>query len=251
MITIKDLVFGYSKKRAVLNGVNFSAGKGEIVSILGPNGCGKSTFLKLLLKFFYAGRGMVSVDGTDVRDITRAELARIFSYVPQSHTGVFSYRVIDVVLMGRTNGGHWYRYGKNDYAAARDALETLHIADFSDRIYLHLSGGERQLVLIARALVQKAEYIIMDEPVSGLDYGNQYILLDLIKKLSRAGHSILMTTHYPEHARFLGGRALLLKEGRVIADGNTDTVIHRASIGKLYNMSQGLLDAVMPAIPNC
>jgi iron complex transport system ATP-binding protein len=244
MIVVKDLVFGYAKNRAVLNGVNFTAGKGEIVSILGPNGCGKSTLLKLLLKFFPAGRGMVSVGGADVRDLARAELARIFSYVPQAHNGVFSYSVLDVVLMGRTNGGRWYRYGKNDYAAAREALETLHIAGFSDRLYLHLSGGERQLVLIARALAQRSEYIIMDEPASGLDYGNQYILLDLIKKLAAGGHSILLTTHYPEHARFLGGRALLMKDGRIIADGRTDAVIRRESVRTLYNMSEELLRSI-------
>ncbi|MDR3325505.1 MAG: ABC transporter ATP-binding protein [Spirochaetaceae bacterium] len=246
MIEVKDLVFGYGKRRTVLNGVNFSAGRGEVVSILGPNGCGKSTLLKVLLGFFAAGRGMVCVDGVDVRAVRRRQMARIFSYVPQSHNGVFSYSALDVVLMGRTNGVGWHRYGKADHEAARRALETLRIAGFADRLYLHLSGGERQLVLIARALAQGAQYIVMDEPASGLDYGNQYVLLEAIQRLSCAGHSILLTTHCPEHARFLGGRALLMKEGRVIADGDADAVIHRASIGALYGMSAELLDRVLP-----
>ena len=218
MIDVENLSFGYSADKSVLNNISFSAGRGEIINILGPNGCGKSTLIKLILGFLPFKQGSIKIDGDDINKIARADMASRLSYVPQLHSGTFSYAVIDVVLMGRLTQSPWYKYTKEDYEKAYYALERLKIGHYAERQYLHLSGGERQLVLIARSIAQNTAYFIMDEPVSGLDYGNQFMLLQTIKELAGEGLSFLLTTHHPEHAVFLGGRALLIKEGQIVAD---------------------------------
>ncbi|WP_010261962.1 ABC transporter ATP-binding protein [Treponema primitia] len=246
MITVQNLSFSYLKNKPIIEDISFTAGKGEIINILGPNGCGKTTLLKIMLGFMPTARNMISIDGTDIRDINRSRMAKIFSYVPQLHLGVFSYPVLDVVLMGRVSMSPWYKYNDEDYRIAHEALEKMGLTEYSQRLYLHLSGGERQLVLIARALAQGAQYFIMDEPVSGLDYGNQFLLLQVIRDLAEQGQSIILTTHHPEHALFLGGRALLIKHGRVMADGPTREVINTDSICALYNMPRELLKDIWP-----
>jgi iron complex transport system ATP-binding protein len=242
MIEVRNLSFGYSKNRQVLKDVSFNAGKGEIVNILGPNGCGKSTLIKIILGFLSVKRGMVKIDGRDAQDIKRHEMASLLSYVPQLHSGVFSYTVLDVVLMGRITRSPWYKYTDKDYEIAYAALDRVRLRKFADRSYLHLSGGERQLVLIARALTQNSTYFIMDEPVTGLDYGNQFLLLQVIKELSEEGLSFLLTTHHPEHAVFLGGRALLIKDGQLMGDGIPYEVITTNCICNLYNMPRELVE---------
>ena len=242
MIDVGNLSFSYSKDTPVLKNISFKADKGEILNILGPNGCGKSTLIKIILGFLPVEKGMVSIDGRDVNDITRKEAAKKLSYVPQQHRGVFSYPVLDVVLMGRLSQSPWYKYTGEDYEAARAALEKVKIEKYAERSYLHLSGGERQLVLIARALAQKSSYFIMDEPVTGLDYGNQFRLLQTVKELSEGGLTFILTTHHPEHAVFLGGRALLIKEGALIGDGEPYKVITTNCICNLYNMPREMVE---------
>ncbi|QAR33514.1 ABC transporter ATP-binding protein [Geovibrio thiophilus] len=244
MIEVSGLHFGYSRKKSVLNGVSFRVGKGEIVNILGPNGCGKSTLIKLILGFMHAESGVISINGRDIRSIGRKRLASLVSYVPQMHSGVFSYSVLDVVLMGRVSMSPWYKYKEEDYEYAQRALTRLNLSHYAERPYLHLSGGERQLVLIARALAQKAEYFIMDEPVSGLDYGNQFLLLQVIKELSQEGLTVILTTHHPEHAVFLGGRSLLIKNGEVMGDGPSEDTINANCVCSLYNMPRSLVEQV-------
>lgn len=242
MISVENVSFGYTKNNIILNDVSFSAGRGEIINILGPNGCGKSTLIKLILGFLPIKKGSVTINGDNIKKISRKEMASRLSYVPQLHSGTFSYSVIDVVLMGRLTKSPWYRYTEKDYEKAYAALERLKLTDYADRQYLHLSGGERQLVLIARSLVQNTAYFVMDEPVSGLDYGNQFMLLQTIKELSEEGLSFLITTHHPEHALFLGGRALLIKGGRIIEDGEPEKVITTGSVGRLYNMPHDVVE---------
>ena len=242
MIDVTGLSFGYSNRSQVLKDVSFKAGRGEIINILGPNGCGKSTLIKTILGFLKVERGMVKIKGHDIRDLSRHEMADMLSYVPQHHAGVFSYSVLDLVLMGRYTTSPWHSYSDEDYESAYTALDRVRMRKHAERAYLHLSGGERQLILIARALAQKAEYFIMDEPVSGLDYGNQFMLLQVIKELSEEGLSFILTTHHPEHAVFLGGRSLLIKEGKVMGDGESYDVITTNCICNLYNMPRELVE---------
>jgi iron complex transport system ATP-binding protein len=241
VIEVSNLSFGYSKERTILKSLSFNAGKAEIINILGPNGCGKSTLIKALLGFFSVKKGMVRYNGQDITAIKRKDMAKLTSYVPQLHIGAFSYSVLDVVLMGRAPfAGR--AYSKQDYAAAYEALERVKMKDFAERSYLYLSGGERQLVIIARSLAQRAEYFLMDEPVAGLDYGNQYLLLSVIKQLAEEGMTIILSTHHPEHALFLEGRSILIKDGAIVGDGTSETIINIKTISKLYGISETLIE---------
>jgi len=240
MIEIQNLTLGYPKSPSVLKDFSLRIGKGEIVSILGPNGCGKTTLLKAILRFLPIPPGCLLLDGQPLEKIKRRDLARRLAYVPQHHHGVFSYSVLDVVLMGRTAGSPRLKFSAEDHDLAKAALERVHFGHLASRSYLELSGGERQLVLIARALAQNCAYLIMDEPVSSLDYGNQFRLLDLIGELSADdnGPAIVLTTHQPEQAVYLDGRAVLLEDGRLIADGPVKSVITPERMRALYRLPE-------------
>jgi iron complex transport system ATP-binding protein len=238
MIEIRDLTLGYHKSPPVLKALSLCIGKGEVVSILGPNGCGKTTLLRALLRFLPAPPGRLDLDGRPLEKITRRDLARRLAYVPQHHHGVFNFPALDVVLMGRTAASPRLRFSAKDYDLARAALERVRLGHLAKRSYLELSGGERQLVLIARALAQNCAGLIMDEPASSLDYGNQFHLLDLIGELSADGPAIILTTHQPEQAVYLGGRAVLLEDGRLIADGPAKSVITPGRVRDLYRLPE-------------
>jgi ABC-type cobalamin/Fe3+-siderophores transport systems, ATPase components len=240
MIEVRNLSFRYLGGPPVLEGVTLAIPRGEVVNILGPNGSGKTTLLKLILGFMPVPPETVFVDSRPIGSVKRKDLARLLAYVPQSHAGVFHYKAQEVVLMGRTAASPWLRFSAADYKRAGEVLEKVRISHLADRSYLRLSGGERQLVLIARALAQESAYLIMDEPVTGLDYGNQFHLLSVIRELAESGLSIVLTTHHPEQAVFLGGRALMFKEGRLVADGPADGVITAASICDLYGLPPGV-----------
>jgi iron complex transport system ATP-binding protein len=243
MIEVVDLKFGYTAGRPLLKGVTLAIRPGEMVSILGPNGCGKTTLLKIVLGFLPAPIDSVRLNGQDVRSYSRRDLARQLAYVPQTHTGIFNYSVREMVLMGRTAASPWLRFSAEDRRKAEQALERVRIAHLADRPYLHLSGGERQMVLIARALAQNSAFLIMDEPVSGLDYGNQYHLLKVIRELADSeGLGIILTTHHPEQSLLQGGRALMLKDGLLKADGPVDEVVTGRSICDLYGLPPEFLN---------
>lgn len=217
MLEIKNGVFGYRNKKTdkvVLDGISFELLSGELLCILGANGAGKTTMYRTILGFIPLLGGKILLNGKDIGRIPREELARKIAYVPQYHNPPFPYTVSDVVVMGR--GAHISRFsspGEKDEEIAEEMLERMGILDLKHEIYTELSGGERQLVLIARALAQQASCILMDEPASNLDFGNQIRLLREIKKLASEGISICFTSHYPDHA-FLTGASVLVLEGK-------------------------------------
>ncbi len=234
IIKLEDVSFGYAK-RPVINDVSVSFKEGEIVSILGPNGSGKTTLLKLLLGFRRPVSGRIFLSGEDISDIPPKQLARRIAYVPQDHRSAFAYRVMDMVLMGRApHKPFFFRYTDDDRAAAMAAMERLSITGLKDRPYTEVSGGERQLTLIARAMTQGADIFIMDEPVNGLDYGNQLRLLGRIAELAGNGYTFIKTTHFPDHALWISDRVVLLKSGRIIAAGPTEEVVNRRNLFRLY-----------------
>ena len=204
MLEINKAVFGYTgknKRKTVLENVSFSLDKGELLCILGANGVGKTTMYRTILGFLPLLEGELLVDGRDIRQIPREQLAKHIAYVPQYHTPPFAYSVYDVVLMGR--GTHISRFsspGRKDELIALEMLERMGISHLKDDVYTEISGGERQLVLIARALAQQTEYILMDEPAASLDFGNQMRLLGVIRNLTKEGIGVAFTTHYPDHA---------------------------------------------------
>lgn len=151
MIEIRSFSFAYRKNRTVLNDCSVTIGVGEIVNILGPNGSGKSTLLKAMLGLLPIGKNAIFIHGRDITRIRQRELAKILNYVPQTHQGVFNYRVLDMVLMARTSRAPWLGFTDTDHAIARDALRRVRLSALAERPYLELSGGQRQLVMIARA----------------------------------------------------------------------------------------------------
>ncbi|MCE5242218.1 MAG: ABC transporter ATP-binding protein [Syntrophobacteraceae bacterium] len=241
MIEADGVGFAYSG-RPVLKEVSLRIGKGEIVSLLGPNGSGKTTLLKVLLGLLRPTSGTVRFEGTDVAGMSPRQLAARMAYVPQTHRIGFAYRVLDIVLMGRTvHKSIFSRYSSEDIRVAEQSLERLSILPLKDRCYNEISGGERQLALIARSLAQGAGTLIMDEPANGLDYGNQIRLLRQIQDLARDGYTFIKSTHAPDHALWIASRVLMMKEGSIIARGKPEDVIDDAGIQALYNTKVNVL----------
>ncbi|PKL41830.1 MAG: ABC transporter ATP-binding protein [Candidatus Riflebacteria bacterium HGW-Riflebacteria-1] len=234
-ISVENLSFAWGSHK-ILEDVSFSIEPGTVTSILGPNGSGKTTLLKILLGFLKPLNGRVLLNDSDLATLDLKARAKKMAYVAQRHSAVFSYRVIDVVALGRIPYANIFcKITDADYGLAENCLNQLGIAQLASRPYTEISGGEQQLVLIARALVQQAEILVMDEPVSGLDYGNQLMLLKQLRKLAQSGITCIKTTHYPEHALWTSDRAIFLRDGRIIASGNSTEIINSETLKELYN----------------
>jgi iron complex transport system ATP-binding protein len=232
----RALGFGYPGKPVGRN-VSFSLGAGEVLCLLGPNGSGKTTLFKTLLGLLPAQAGEVLIDATPLRRLARAEVATRIAYVPQAHVAHFPYTVLDMVTMGRTaHLGPFARPGAHDHAAAFDALKTLGIADLADADYTRISGGQRQLALIARALAQAAPLIVMDEPTASLDFGNQALVLREIRALAAQGYGIVLSTHDPDHAFACASAVALLHGGGLVATGSPSEVLSPARLEAVYGL---------------
>lgn len=237
----RDLCFAY-RQRPVLSGANLTLGPGEVVALLGVNGAGKSTLLRLLLGLIRPSSGAVLLEGRPIQSWRPREVARRLAYVPQAHVAPFPYSVREVVLLGRLPTRGLFRApDRADRAAADAALEHLGIAHLAARPYTEVSGGERQLALIARALAQGARLLVLDEPATGLDFGHQLRLLDRLGALAGEGYGVLMTTHHPEHALMAATRVLLMRAGRVEAEGAPREVVTPARVQALYGIEASLL----------
>lgn len=235
-LDVKDLSFSYGSHQ-VLHGVTFAAKEGENMTLLGPNGVGKSTLFRCILGLLPGYTGEVLLHGRPLRGLRAAALARHIAYVPQSHYPSFNYSVQDMVLMGTTaQVGSLFSPGTAQKQASREALERLGIAHLRHRGYMHISGGERQLVLIARALAQNARVLVMDEPTANLDYGNSLRVLEQIRTLAAEGYTILQSSHNPDHAFLFAHRVLALQAGRVAACGPPAEVLTPALIRDLYGV---------------
>ncbi|MBM9615525.1 ABC transporter ATP-binding protein [Desulfobulbus rhabdoformis] len=236
LLAARNLSFSYGD-RSIFAGVNLQFNTGEVVSLLGPNGSGKTTLLKALLGLLKPESGEVLFEGRPLAAYSRSELAKRIAYVPQVHREAFAYRVEDVVLMGRMPyHGLFSTYSRDDREVAEAAMERLDILGLKDRAYTEISGGERQLTMIARSIAQGAEVFIMDEPVNGLDYGNQMRLLADINQLAGEGFTFIMTTHFPDHALMTADRVILFNHGMIVDDGQPHTVITRDSLRELYRI---------------
>ena len=235
-LTVDQVSFAYNGT-PVLDRVSLSLQKGDILSVLGPNGSGKTTLLKLILGIYRPRTGNVTLEGRPIAGLAPRVLARSIAYVPQTHRMAFSFRVLDVVMMGRIpHKPFFFKYSRNDERLAESAMERLGIAHLKDRPYTAVSGGERQLCLIARALTQGAHTFVMDEPVSGLDYGNQIRLLSIIRNLAKEGYSFIQSTHFPNHALWMSGRVLMLDKGRVAAQGPSSEAVNAVVLSDLYRV---------------
>lgn len=249
-LTVNDLSYGYIRGVPVLEGVSFAAEKGELLSVLGPNGAGKSTLFRCLLGGIDGYSGAIELDGREVRGLSRRELAARIAYIPQIHRPTFGYSVLDTALMGLTRELSPFRSPTAEQEKrAMEALEQMGVARLAARNFATLSGGEQQLVLIARALCQQSDILLMDEPTSSLDYGNQLRVLRCVHDLSRQGYTVVLSTHDPQHALRFSDRVLALSGGAVAAFGATKEVLTAELLRRLYGVDAALLDtAYGPAI---
>jgi iron complex transport system ATP-binding protein len=230
----QNLTIGYSD-RVVGRSLDVALEQGEVLALLGPNGGGKTTLLKTLLGILAPQAGEVAIGGRALTGISIRERARLIAYVPQVHMPTFAFTVESVVLMGRTaHGGLFSRPSAHDRAVAARTLEQFGIASLASRPYTMISGGERQLVLLARALAQEPQFVVLDEPTASLDFGNQGKVMREIRTLAKAGHGVLFTTHDPNHALRAADRAYLLRAGERIAEGAVGTVLTREQLEDLY-----------------
>jgi iron complex transport system ATP-binding protein len=255
-LEVQNLSFSYGE-RSILRDLNFSLKAGELLGILGANGSGKSTLFRCILGFEKIHAGRILLNGEDIYTKSRRELASLIAYVPQAHHPSFNYSVLDMVLMGTAaQNSPWSLPDEAQRNNAEEALKTMGIMDLAVRDFRRLSGGEQQLVLIARALAQKAWLLIMDEPTANLDYGNQLRLLFKIKDLSRRGFSIFLSTHNPDHAFLFADRVLALHENRIAAAGPPEEVLCPELIKKLYHVAveirkeEGKAAACIPVLHN-
>ncbi|BBB89805.1 putative ABC transporter ATP-binding protein [Methylomusa anaerophila] len=244
ILEIDDITCGYGSK-PVISGVSFEIKSGEFLCLLGPNGAGKTTLFKTILRLLKLQSGRISLDGENIENWSRRRFAARVGYVPQAHTPPFPFKVVDVVAMGRA--AHLSMFGSPtciDLEIAEQALDTLAISYLRNSIYTEISGGERQLVLIARALAQQPEILIMDEPTSNLDFGNQIRVLEYIKKLvNESGIGVIMTTHYPNHALFYASKVMALGRDGIFSIGLPGQVITEDYLRQTYGVSVQIIES--------
>ncbi|MDD6920175.1 MAG: ABC transporter ATP-binding protein [Eubacteriales bacterium] len=233
MLEVQNLTFSYGKNK-VLDNVNFKLDYGKLVCLLGENGAGKSTLFKCILQLYDNYAGVVAVNSKNLKKMKHTKIAKYLSYIPQEHKGVFNYTVEQVVLMSTTNESMFKRPGKKEIKRMEDALEKINIKHLRYRGYMELSGGERQLVLVARALAQDAKILIMDEPTSNLDFKNQTYLMSLLKKLAKDGYTIFISIHNPDFALRYGDEVVVLSQRKIRAKGIPDEVMTNKLLSEIY-----------------
>ena len=235
-IEIKNLSFSYGTHQ-VLEDINVTIPDATLVNVLGPNGVGKSTLFRCILGLNGGYTGEIFINGRDIKKLSIKERAAEVSYIPQSHSPVYDYEVLDVVLMSTgADLGMLRTPGARHMHRAYQALERIGIEHLAHRTYTQISGGEQQLVLVARALAQNAKTIIMDEPTSALDYGNTVRVLSCVRQLAREGLSILQSTHQPDQAFLYADQTLVINDGKVRAYGPPKDVITSELVSELYKV---------------
>jgi ABC-type cobalamin/Fe3+-siderophores transport system ATPase subunit len=235
-LLLQNVTAGYGKK-VVVDNVTFELTTGEVICLLGANGSGKTTLFKTVLRLLRPQSGSIRLGGENIAHWPQQRLARTFGYVPQMHTPPFAFLVRDVVLMARA--AHLPTFaspGLKDERIADESLERLGIRQLAKARYTEISGGERQLVLIARTLAQQPQWLILDEPTANLDFGNQIRVLHAVAELASEGLGILMTTHMPDHAFLCAARVVLMSQGRVIAVDCPKVALTEEALIKAYGV---------------
>lgn len=236
MIRVENVSFAYSKGTEILHHISLGIRENEVVVILGPNGCGKSTLLNMILGLKKPKNGEIYIEEKSIADYTPVEFAKKVSYVPQLSNVDLSFRVLDYMCFARNAHLEFYKLPSAvDYHKVEDCARLCNIEYLLYKSMNQLSGGEKQLVSIAKALVQDTPIIIMDEPTSALDYGNQKRFLDLVRKLHARGKTIIFTTHNPDFPKLLNSYVIMLKNGIVFSQGKSGDVLNTNNIECLYN----------------
>lgn len=238
LLEVDNLCFWYEEGVPVFNDISFSLKQGMFYSIMGGNGSGKTTILRCLSRLLTPYQGTITVGGKYIQNMGRAECARMISAVPQEHSIIFPYRVHSMVTMGRAPYiGTFSMPGKTDTSIAEKAMEEVGITHLADKLYTNISGGERQLVLIARALAQDTPIMILDEPTNHLDFRNQIHILTILKHLvHEKGLLVLIATHDPNHTLNYADEVIILHNGTILTQGNPQKVITRETIRQVYDV---------------
>ena len=236
-LTVKQGKFFYQKNTPVFNDINFSVESGEILAILGPNGAGKTTLLRCITGMLKWKSGESLLDGEPIHAMTSKKLWRKMAYVPQAKGTTSSYTAFESVLLGRSSNLNAFSTPKQeDLEKAAEVMEQLGISHLMDKKCSAISGGELQMVLIARALASVPQVLILDEPESNLDFKNQLIVLDTITRLAAGGMTCIFNTHYPAHALQRSHKSLILSRGGEYVFGNTASVVTENNIRKAFGV---------------
>jgi iron complex transport system ATP-binding protein len=242
LFEVKNIAFSYDGEE-IFSNISFSIGKGDVLCILGPNGTGKTTLIKCLNGLHEIDSGEILINGKNIKKLSFKEISKHIGYIPQSHVPSFPFKVLDVVLMGRAPYLNLTDSPKKeDVDIALKSLRTLGIEYLKDKEYTNLSGGERQLVFLARILCQQPDILILDEPTSHLDFGNQIKLLEIIDNLSKSGLSIIMSSHFPDHAFLSSNKVAIMKNKRFIDFGTPDDVVTESNLKKAYSIDVKLIE---------
>ncbi|MCL2140964.1 MAG: ABC transporter ATP-binding protein [Dehalococcoidia bacterium] len=234
-IDVCNLSFSYGTRK-VIDRVSFSARPNELLSVIGPNGVGKSTLFYCILGLYTNYSGQILIDGQDIKGLPLQKMSRLVAYVPQSNYPSFNFSVYDMVLMGTAAQiSSISSPGARQRALADAAMERLGISHLRNRPYTRISGGERQLTVIARALAQQTKVLVLDEPVANLDFGNQLLVLTQVKKLARDGYTVVQATHNPDQAFMFSDNILAVHGGQVVACGAPSEVVTESMMQKLYS----------------
>ncbi|MBS5450055.1 MAG: ABC transporter ATP-binding protein [Coriobacteriia bacterium] len=246
-LEVRDASCGHDKKHPTLTHVSFEVESGQVCCVLGPNGVGKSTLFQSVLGLLPLLSGQVLIDGQDVARWSPARMAGQIAYVSQSHKPPFPYQVKDVVMMGRTAlMGPTGTPRLEDWNAVDNALEDLGITHLRDKAYTDISGGELQMVMIARALAQKPRMLVLDEPTAALDYGNVVRVIGKVRELAAKGYAVVMTTHSPDHAFMCNSKVLLLQRDAPQVFGDAVNVITERNMRSAYGIGVRVVEFLNP-----
>lgn len=244
-LELRDVSCGYEADHPIIKNINFSVEDGDICCLLGPNGVGKTTLFKTILNLIPPLGGQISIDGADIRNWKPKKMSRYMAYVAQAHVPSFPYLVKDIVMLGRL--GQTRALGqpsRKDYEITEQALEDVGIRHLRDMVYTEISGGERQLLMIARALAQQPKILIMDEPTANLDYGNMILVMKTIRNLAKKGLTVIFTTHMPDQAFMCEAKTAILFREYPLEFGEAGQVITEANLKKAYHADVQIVEVM-------
>jgi iron complex transport system ATP-binding protein len=237
ILDVQQAGFRYDLRRMIFSDISFSIAEEEVLCILGPNGIGKSTLIRCLANLNPLCAGSIRLHDRDIRSLNHRDVAKIVGYVPQAHEIVFPFPVREFVLMGRAPHLELFSSpGREDYAKADEAIDLVGIHKIADKPVNEISGGEYQLAMIARALAQEPEVLLLDEPTSHLDFGNQIRVLEIIDRLARDGLSVIMSSHFPDHAFLTSNNVAIMQHGSFMAYGLAEDVVTEENLKETYGV---------------
>lgn len=239
ILKVENGCFGYPKQDEILTDINIQLDEGHILSVLGPNGIGKTTLLKCMIGLMPWSRGRSLLMGNDIRNMSSREIWNTISYIPQSHGFSFSYTGLEMVMLGRSSHlGLFQQPGKKEIELAEQMMERVGITRLADKDCNRMSGGELQMVLIAKALINEPKLIILDEPETGLDFHNQILVLNMVEKLAHEENiSAIMNTHYPTNAMSIADEAFMMNHSGERFYGKTGDILNEQNISRSFDVN--------------